>query len=272
MPEHTLKISWKKTMSDKKFDEDISLLYQQRKQEITAPEVNLSKAKAVKTKRYSALQIIGIFFFGGAASFGILAFMNHLIEQKVTEAESEPKTLIRLVELTEASEDIVIIKPALAGAKKPSRIPLRREHPELLDKQTIATNLAVDLPFDDVNIIPSKSPVQPILSLVPLNQELAASSTEQELQAIVRVKPKYPMWAERDNIEGWVQLAFDINETGKVENVSVIDSEPKRIFNKAARKALLKWKYQVVLMDGKPLVHKNRSIQLNFKMEFEKDD
>jgi len=259
-------------MSDKNFDKKISLLYQQRKHEIQAPEVNLSKAKAVKTKRYNALQIIGIFFFGGAASFGILAFMNHLIEQKVTEAESEPKTLIRVVELTEASEDIVIIKPVLAGAKKPSIISLRHEQHELLDKQTVETNLAVGLPFDNVNIIPSKSPVQPKLSLVPLYQELAESSTDHELQAIVRVKPKYPIWAERDNIEGWVQLAFDINETGKVENVSVIDSEPKRIFNKAARKALLKWKYQVVLVDGKPLVHKNRSIQLNFKMESEKND
>jgi len=259
-------------MSDKNFDKDISLLYQQRKQEIKAPEVNLSKVKPVKTKRYNALQIIGIFFFGGAASFGILAFMNHLIEQKVIEAESAPKMQIRLVELTEPSENIVIIKPALGGVKKPSIIPLHREQHELLDKQTIATNLAVGFPFDDVNNMPSESSVQPTLSLVPLYQELATSSTNHELQAIVRVKPKYPMWAERDNIEGWVQLAFDVNETGKVENVSVIDSEPKRIFNKAARKALLKWKYQVILVDGKPLVHKNRSIQLNFKMEFEKED
>jgi protein TonB len=259
-------------MSDKNFDKEISLLYQQRKQEINAPEVYLSEVKVIKTKRYNALQIIAIFFFGGAASFGILAFMNHLIEQKVAEALIEPKMLIRVVELTEPSEDIIIIKPALAGAKKPSKIPLRREQHELLDKQTIATDLAVGLPFDDVNIIPSGSTAQPILSLVPLYQELAASSTTDEVQVVFRAKAVYPRQARRDNIEGWVQLAFDINETGKVENVSVIASEPKRIFNKAARKALLKWKYQVLLVDGKPLVHKNRSIQLNFKMEFEKND
>ncbi len=272
MPVHTLKISWKKTMSDKNFDKDISLLYQQRKQEINAPEVNLSKVKVIKTKRYSALQIIGMFFFGGAASFGLLAFMNHLIVQKVAEAEIEPKMLIRVMELTEPSEDIVIIKPALAGAKKPSIMPPHREQHESVNKQAIETNLAADFPFDDVNIIPSGSTAQPTLPLVPLYQELSASITTDEVRAIFRAKAIYPRQARRDNIEGWVQLAFDINETGNVENVSVIASKPKRIFNKAARKALLKWKYQVILVDGRPLIHKNRSIQLNFTMEFEKND
>jgi protein TonB len=44
--------------------------------------------------------------------------------------------------------------------------------------------------------------------------------------------------------EGWVLLEFDITEVGTVDNVKVIESEPRRVFDSSARRALLKWKYK----------------------------
>jgi len=60
---------------------------------------------------------------------------------------------------------------------------------------------------------------------------------------IVRIEPKYPVQAARDGKEGWVKLSFTINEVGGVEDVTVLDADPKRVFDREARRALGKWKY-----------------------------
>jgi protein TonB len=75
------------------------------------------------------------------------------------------------------------------------------------------------------------------------------------------------MDAMRKGIQGWVQLAFDINEIGKVVNITIIDSKPKRIFDKAARRALGKWKYQAKSVDGKSVLQTNRTVQLDFTID-----
>ena len=84
---------------------------------------------------------------------------------------------------------------------------------------------------------------------------------------IVRIEPKYPMQAARDGKEGWVKLSFTINEIGGVEDVTVIEAQPKRIFDKEAKRALRKWKYKPKVVDGKPMRQPGLSVQLDFKMD-----
>lgn len=83
---------------------------------------------------------------------------------------------------------------------------------------------------------------------------------------IVRIEPKFPTKAARDGIEGWVQLSFEINELGGVENVQVINAQPKRVFDREARKALRKWKYKPKVVDGKPQRQTGLTVQLDFKL------
>ncbi len=81
---------------------------------------------------------------------------------------------------------------------------------------------------------------------------------------IVRIDPKYPPQAARDGTEGWVELSFTINEVGGVEDVEVIQAEPKRIFDREAKRALRKWKYRPKVVDGVA----ERQPGLKVKLEF----
>jgi protein TonB len=74
--------------------------------------------------------------------------------------------------------------------------------------------------------------------------KLGSGPASNEAVPIVRVEPMYPRRAREQFIEGWVLVAFDITPTGKTANVRVVDSDPPRIFDRAAVQAVKKWKYR----------------------------
>ncbi|MFQ3208315.1 MAG: protein TonB [Glaciecola sp.] len=83
---------------------------------------------------------------------------------------------------------------------------------------------------------------------------------------IVRIPPDYPPQAARDGKEGWVRLSFTINEVGGVEDVEVLDADPKRIFDRNAKRALRKWKYRPQIVDGVAQKQFGLEVQLDFKL------
>lgn len=83
---------------------------------------------------------------------------------------------------------------------------------------------------------------------------------------IVRIDPKYPPQAARDGTEGWVELSFTINEVGGVEDVEVINAEPKRVFDREAKRALRKWKYRPKVVDGVAMRQPGLKVKLEFTL------
>jgi protein TonB len=83
---------------------------------------------------------------------------------------------------------------------------------------------------------------------------------------IVRIPPDYPPQAARDGKEGWVRLSFTINEVGGVEDVEVLDADPKRIFDRNAKRALRKWKCRPQIVDGVAQKQFGLEVQLDFKL------
>ena len=95
----------------------------------------------------------------------------------------------------------------------------------------------------------------------------SAQLTNSAARAMVQITPKYPISALNKGIEGWVKLAFNINELGEVFGIKVLDSKPKRTFDKAARQALRKWKYRAKTVNGTAIEQYNLTVQLDFKKD-----
>lgn len=83
-------------------------------------------------------------------------------------------------------------------------------------------------------------------------------------QPIYRSLPRYPVKAARDKIKGWVKLSFSVNRNGIIEDIQIIDSEPKVIFDQAAIDALNRWKYKPMIEKGKTVKQENLSVRLDF--------
>ena len=67
---------------------------------------------------------------------------------------------------------------------------------------------------------------------------------------IVVIRPIYPRDAAISGIEGWVKIEFTITEAGTVKDPQVVDAKPARVFNRAAIRAILKWKFKPRVVEG----------------------
>ncbi len=84
-----------------------------------------------------------------------------------------------------------------------------------------------------------------------------------ELTPLVRVPPEYPMNALRTETEGYVILKFTVTETGSVIDPVVLRSDPPGVFDRAAMRAVVRFKYQPQFANGKPT-----SVQTYTKLTF----
>ena len=118
---------------------------------------------------------------------------------------------------------------------------------------------------NDSDVISNFTVKVPTQEIVKENQFLAIE--EAETTSMIRISPKYPVHAARDGIQGWVKLKFSIDVSGAVKDIEVIDAQPKRTFDREARKALKKWKYKPQIVDGKPVEKTGLEVVLDFKLD-----
>lgn len=72
------------------------------------------------------------------------------------------------------------------------------------------------------------------------------------------VPPRYPTTAVRANQEGWVEVTFTITPEGSVDDVKVVDAEPRHVFDRAATEAVSRWKFQPATQDGTPVASQDK--------------
>ena len=96
---------------------------------------------------------------------------------------------------------------------------------------------------------------------------LGEGAADTDITPLVRVPPQYPPRAAARGIEGWVLMEFTISPAGQPTNVVVVDADPKNIFNRAAIRAVKKWKYRPQIIDGKPTPRPGVQTVLTFELE-----
>lgn len=192
---------------------------------------------------------------GATVTFGLFSFMAYLISGTDRKEEEQLDNIVIEVNTT----------PPESKAQTKQRVPPPPPPPPKQPPKPVAPE--PDTSSDTGGL----SFNMPGVNLGGANTNMSAPgagfSRDGDATPIVRITPKYPVQAARDGIEGWVKLSFTINEAGGVEDVEIIDAQPKRIFNKAAKRALKKWKYKPKIVDGKAVRRTGLTVQLDFNMD-----
>lgn len=192
---------------------------------------------------------------GVAITFGLFVFMSELIAKGGRPPEGPSSNTVIEIVMDKPKSSVQKIKRVPPPPPPPPKTPPKTPpvEPDPVDNSTGGISLEVP----DVQVESSS---------ISLGQPSAGVSRDGDATPIVRIEPKYPIKASRDGKEGWVRLSFTINEIGGVEDVKVIEAEPKRLFDKEAKRALRKWKYKPKIVDGKAVKQPGLQVRLEFNL------
>jgi protein TonB len=177
---------------------------------------------------------------------------------------------------------------------KPYLGPLTAVIPKTVPPEKLATNNKIKLPEKPLPIQKNgikpasgvktslvdsefrKSPPTP-LDQRPLSGEAAAPEgaaqvlpgkgieDEGEAVPVFKIAPKYPRKAAQNRIEGWVKVEFIITEKGTVTDAVIVDSQPRRTFDRSVIQSIHKWRFKPKIVDGRPVRRKATQV-IKFKL------
>lgn len=231
-------------MSADSFDKDISRLYQQRKNQIKAPELVGGTTKKMSEKR-SSWHIVALLLTGGAASFGILAVVTHFAKPPADHAgkqyQQHSVRVIELGEVTPQEQDLLTVSPELPP--QPESVPPKNVENSQVNQEKVVL-LAAELPVQKA--------LNQLVKLPKINAKFIA------INPIQRVMPEYPNSALHEQKSGTVKLQYRISGEGKVVDIKNLNKQVDRVLVRSAKRALTQWRY----------AKENSSSQI-FEVEFE---
>lgn len=146
---------------------------------------------------------------------------------------------------------------AMVKDRKPERPPEIEEAPPELELQVNVVN-------------PSDSGVSFDRASVDVGAQMSTGfggAMDGDYLPIVKVAPQYPRRAQERGISGSVLVEFTVTETGAVEDVVVIESEPPGYFERSAIRAAQKFKYKPKVINGEPQKTTGVRNLITFEME-----
>ena len=171
---------------------------------------------------------------------------------------------VRAVELDHSFESIEMEEiPETVQLKKPPppqrpQIPIATESEDIPEDVTITdTELDLDAP-------PPPPPPPP--GARQRQEESPIFFAWEEAPELIRstqVIPEYPPIARKAGVEGRVQLLIVVDEEGNVIDAQVVFANPPGIFEEAAIKAIMQWKFKPAKQRDKPI-----KVQMGWPIEF----
>ena len=197
--------------------------------------------------RYAFSIVVGV-----VVTMSLLFLMQVLIatgKQALTKPRDRAKLEFVRVKRNEAlnTEDFTPEKPP-----KPPETPPETP-PQDMDN--------IDPTAPTINVAPPSVATEPSIG-GPGGMNIA----EGDYLPIVRVAPVYPARALSRGLEGYVDMAFTVTTTGTVKDPVVMFSTSS-LFERAAIRAVLKFKYKPRVVDGVPVEVPNVKTRITFKIE-----
>jgi len=136
--------------------------------------------------------------------------------------------------------------PAEEVRKKPEK-PEKREPPP--ETQIARNEQTIDRPVDIERSLQPGREGHPVLKGT---FEALTRGDSGEARPVAAMPPPYPREAALEGIEGWVRIAVEIDEHGRVRDVEVLAAEPRGYFEQAAIRAVRRWSWEPAVIDGQP--------------------
>ena len=177
------------------------------------------------------------FLVSGILVFGMFWVLYALIASTGSMEEGETLPTVDFVRLAKNFE-------LETRERKPPELPEKPETPP-------------EVPIQQAEIQrPTNSNIEINMSLensTQVKSSFGLASNEGEYLPLVKVAPFYPPRAQSQGIEGWVLLEFTVTATGTVADPVVVEAQPPGIFDEAARRSILRFKYKPRVENGRPV-------------------
>jgi periplasmic protein TonB len=128
--------------------------------------------------------------------------------------------------VTQAATAPLVAKAEMIKAAEPAAMP--------------QASAFVPPPVRESKPTPEKNPSLPISRIV-------------EARPLTTARVTFPAHARRQKIEGWVDLEVSVDANGRVTETSVVDAQPKKIFDIEARRAVMRWRFTPKIVDDQPV-------------------
>jgi protein TonB len=185
---------------------------------------------------------------GGIVTFAIFAGMHALIDHG--DVKLKPLDPIVLVSsILDIQEEKLIIRPKPKPLPEITTQPPTRTEPPLVPGNKSVFTTAVSLP-----------------AITKTTLTVNVGAVDQQPRPLVRVDPRYPAPAAAKGIEGFVSLSFGVSASGEVVDIEIIDAEPRNTFERAAKQALRKWRYQPKMVSGSATAMDGLKVRLDFNL------
>ena len=151
-----------------------------------------------------------------------------------------------------------VVEPRVAPLPKPALAQAKR------DLVPLKAVLNFDLGMLDVGgDFDLSFSVDPLVGGVG-NSVLELGDVDSMPQPLVQLRPHYPAHARMRQIEGNVRVVFIVNANGRTENIRILSSTPESTFDRAAIRAVDRWRFSPGMLDGKPV-----AVQVSQNIRFE---
>jgi len=202
-------------------------------------------------------------------NFGLFTLMQKMTSSDTIEHfVTEDIRLLDFVRLKRESQTETK-KRELPKKMPPPKKPPPPKTPAAQADKLKAPSPKLDVPRIDIPLNIAGGPYLGDFSSVPVangpTAAISAPTRNDEVIPLVRIPPRYPRSASRRGVEGIVTVSFIITKDGQVRDPVVVSAEPEKTFNKAALKAIKKWKFKPKLVDGQP-VERQATQDIEFKL------